>query len=225
MDAARHGLDVGQSATEPLLDARAELGSKRVVEDAERVRPELVHGLVQTLASFVGGEQTVDPHLGVHAVVRLLAIHLCRETRDLGIVGLLERREPDLVRGLVEPVTRDRPRPLEPAQLDERRGAVLLGLAVERELVGGRAELRGSELVERSRVPDLVLRDRREGDVLLEERRDARPLRVAPAEDELVVGDREEEVGAVAHAASPAPGAMSSVPARSRASCRRALIE
>ena len=41
---------------------------------------------------------------------------------------------------------------------------------------------------------------------------------------ELVVGDREQQVGAGAHSVSP-PGAMSSVPARSRASCSRALIE
>jgi ring-1,2-phenylacetyl-CoA epoxidase subunit PaaC len=40
---------------------------------------------------------------------------------------------------------------------------------------------------------------------------------------ELVVGDREQEVRALAH--SSAPGAVSSVPAFSRASRRRALIE
>ncbi len=129
-------------------------------------------------------------------MVGLLAVDLGRETRDLGVVGALERREPDLVGGLVQPVARDRPRPLEPAQLDERRAAVLLGLPVERERVGRRAELGRGELVQRPRVPDLVLGDRRERDVLLEEGRDPRPLRVPPAEDELVVGDREQEVGA-----------------------------
>ena len=153
----------------------------------------------------------------------LLAVDLRGEARDLGIVGRLERREADLVGRLVQPVPRDRARPLEPAQLDERRRPVLLGRAVERELVGGRAELARGELVERPRVPDLVLRDRRERDVLLEERRDAGPLRVAPAEDQLVVCDREQQIGA--RRSLVAPGAMSSVPARSRASCRRALIE
>ena len=73
------------------------------------------------------------------------------------------------------------------------------GLPVEGELVGGRPELGGGELVQRPRVPDLVLRDGRERDVLLEERRDPGPLRVSPAEEELVVGDREQEVRAVAH--------------------------
>ena len=49
------------------------------------------------------------------------------------------------------------------------------------------------ELVDRPRVADLVLRDRRERNVLLEHGRDPRPLRVAPAEDELVVSDPEQE--------------------------------
>ena len=104
----------------------------------------------------------------------------------------------------------DRARPVgHETQLDERRAAVLLGRAVERERVGVGVEVARGELVQRPRVADLVLRDRREGDVLLEERRDARPLRVAPAEDQLVVGELKEQL----------------VPARSRASFSRALIE
>jgi hypothetical protein len=94
-------------------------------------------------------------------------------------------------------VARDRPCPVgDEAELDELRRAVLLRRAVERELVGGRPEFGRGQLVERACVADLALRDRREGDVLLEERRDARPLGVPPAEDELVVGELEEEVGA-----------------------------
>src|SRR6266566_3155375 len=80
--------------------------------------------------------------------------------------------------------------------------AVLLRLPVERELVRGRAELSGRVLVERPRVPDLVLRDRREGDVLLEERRDPCPLRVPPAEDQLVVSELEQLLRV--HVLSPA---------------------
>ena len=49
------------------------------------------------------------------------------------------------------------------------------------------------QLVERPRVTDLVLRDRREGNVLLQERRNPGPLRVAPAEDQLVVSDLEQQ--------------------------------
>ena len=90
-------------------------------------------------------------------------------------------------------VPRDRARPVrhEP-QLHERRAAVLRRLAVERDRVGVAAQLARGELVERPRVPDLVLGDRREGDVLLEEGGDPRPLGVAPAEDQLVVGELEQ---------------------------------
>ena len=109
-----------------------------------------------------------------------------------GSAGRLESSEPDLVGGLVQPVPRDRSRPLQPSKLHERRTAVLVRLAVEGELVRRRSELGSCQLVQRARVPDLVLRDRREGDILLEEGRDPGPLRVPPAEKELVVGDREQ---------------------------------
>jgi hypothetical protein len=149
---------------------------------------------VQALPPFVGCEQARDPELGVHAVVDLLAVHLRGQPGDLGIVRGLERVQPDRVGRLVEEVARDRARPLEAAELDERRAPVLLRPPVERERVGVGAEVARSELVQRPRVSDLVLGDRRECDVLLEERRDARPLRVAPAEHELVVGQLEQEV-------------------------------
>jgi hypothetical protein len=77
-------------------------------------------------------------------------------------------------------------------ELDERRTAVLHGLSVERERVGVAAEDAGRELVERARVADLALRNRRERNVLLQERRDAGPLGVTPPEDQLVVGERED---------------------------------
>ena len=151
--------------------------------------------------------QPVVPHLGVHAVVRLLAVDLRREARDGGIGVVLQRGDPDLVGGLVQPAPRDRVRPVHQVELDERRAAVLLERPVERERVGV-AVLAHDELVERARVADLVLRDRGEGDVLLEHRRDAGPFRLAPAEEELVVSYRQELL-----------------PARSRASFSRALIE
>ena len=86
-------------------------------QHAERVRPQLVDRLLEPRLAA----QAVDPHLRVQAVVDLLAVHLRGEPRDLRVVGLLQRGEPDLVRGLVEPVPRDRVRPVQPAQLDERR--------------------------------------------------------------------------------------------------------
>src|SRR4029450_2170895 len=157
---SRHGLDVREHVSESLLRAPAELRTKIVVEDAERVRPELVDSLAEPPPAFVARTQAVDPHLRVHAVVRLLAIDLRRDAGYLGVLGALQCREPDLVGGLVQPVPRDRARPLQPAQLDERGAAVFVGVAVEGELVGGGAELSRRELVQRPGVAGLVLRDR-----------------------------------------------------------------
>ena len=121
--------------------------------------------------------QALAPHLRVHPVVRLLAVDLRRQAGDLGVVGLLQRLDASLVGALVDAVPRDRSRPVrDEPKLDELGATVLARLAVERKLVRGRAELPRRELVQRPRVPDLVLRDRREGDVLLEHGRDARPL-------------------------------------------------
>ena len=141
----------------------------------------------------------------MHAVVDLLAVDLRRQAGDVRVGRRLELLEPQLVGRLVEDPARDRPRPVghEP-ELDELRARVLLGRSVERERVG----VVGEQLVDRARVPDLVLRDRRQRDVLLEERRDARPLGVAPAEHQLVVSYLEK-----------------TVPARSRASPSFALRE
>jgi len=138
----------------------------------------------------------------VDAVVGLLTVDLRGDAGELRVVRDAERVEPDRVRSLVEPVPRDRPCPLQPAQLDEGGGAVVLGRAVEGERVGVGAELARGELVQRSRMADLVLRDRREGDVLLERRRDPRPLRVPPAEQQLVIRDAEQEIDPVAQLAS-----------------------
>ena len=73
--------------------------------------------------------------------------------------------------------------------------AVLVGLAVEREAVGILAGQRAAQLVQQPGVADLVLGERREGDVLLEHGRDAGPLRVAEADHELVVGHGQQQIG------------------------------
>ena len=156
------------------------------LDEAERVRPQLLdRGLVARLP-----REAVRPHLRVHAVVRLLAVDLRGEAGDLRVRVGLQRLDPQLVGRLVEDAARDRPSPVgDEAELHERRAAIGRRLPVERELVGGRAEVACRELVQRPRVPDLVLRDRGERDVLLQHGRDPGPLRVAPAEDQLVVGD------------------------------------
>jgi hypothetical protein len=80
--------------------------------------------------------------------------------------------------------------PVQQPQLDERRAAVLLWCAIERERIRIAVELDRGELLQRARMADLVLCDGRERDIFLERRRDPRPLRVAPAEDQLVVSYR-----------------------------------
>src|SRR5215218_4143714 len=94
--------------------------------------------------------EALEPHLRVHPVVRLLAVDLRGEAGDLRVVRLDQLLDPPLVRVLVETMARDRLGPVRhEAQLDELRAAVLLRLAVERELVRGRPELLRDQLVER----------------------------------------------------------------------------
>src|SRR5262245_52663530 len=83
-------------------------------EDAEGIGPELLDGAAE--ARLVA--QALGPHLRVEAVVDLLAVHLRGEPGHLRVVGLPEPREAELVGGLVQPVTRDRVRPVESPQLD-----------------------------------------------------------------------------------------------------------
>ena len=168
---------------------RASSGRCFGLEHAERERPQFLDG---------GSEprlvaQARRPQLSVQAVVGLFAVDLRRQARQFGVVRLHQAVDADAVGLLVEVAARDRVRPLEQMQFDERRAAVVVRLAVERERVGVGVELQRRELVQRPRMPDLVLCDRRERDVLLERRRDPGPLRVPPAEDQLVVSDRQKE--------------------------------
>ena len=233
MRAALVGLDVRRHP-----DAPGELLALPGRDDAERVRPELLDR---------GGETRLvpearRPQLGVQPVVDLLAVDLRRKPCELCVARLLQRLDANAVRLLVEVAARDRQRPVvEQPQLDERRARVLRRLPVERERIRVGAELRGGELVQRACVADLVLRDRRERDVLLERRRDPRPLRVAPPDDQLVVGQAQQQVRALAVLAGAAVQAGVSrlrlrrayaahaprpcADARSRASASRALIE
>ena len=62
-------------------------------------------------------------------------------------------------------------------------------------LVAAVVENLGQELVQRPGVAELVLRDRADRDVLLEQRRDARPLGIHEPRDELVVGHGQQQLG------------------------------
>ena len=131
----------------------------------------------------------------MHAVVRLLAVDLRGKPGHARVGVVHQRRNANLVGGLVETAARDRARPVEQVQLDERRAAVFLRLAVEREDVG----VVRKQLVHGARMADLVLGNRRKRDILFEHRCDSRPLGVAPAEDQLVVSQRQEQIRALVH--------------------------
>ena len=69
-----------------------------------------------------------------------------------------------------------------------------IGLAAKGDPVGIVIGQAGQELVQRARVPDLVLRDRAGCHVLLQHRRDAGPLGVPEADHELVVSDAQDQL-------------------------------
>ena len=135
--------------------------------------------------------EQLAPHLRVHAVVRLLAVDLRREAGHLRVVVLHQRRRCESRR---RPRTASGARSRAPSRAGAARRTARTGTRRARGRTRARPRRPVQQLVHRARVADLVLRDRRERDVLLEHGRDARPLRVAPAEDELVVSEPEQEL-------------------------------
>ena len=118
-------------------DAPRQLGSLFGLEHAERERPQFLDG---------GSEprlvaQARRPQLRVQPVIGLLAVDLRCQARQFGVVRLHQAVDADAVGLLVEIAAGDRVRPLEQMQFDERRAAVVVRLAVERERVGVGVEL------------------------------------------------------------------------------------
>ena len=130
----------------------------------------------------------------MHPVVALLAPQLLHELRERAVAGS-DRRQSSLVGELVQEAPRDGVRPVAARVIKEASVAVVVGLPIVREgvLVPTVVEDLGKELVQRPRVAQLVLRDRADRDVLLEQRRDARPLGIHEAGDELVVRHRQQQ--------------------------------
>src|SRR5207237_223250 len=119
-----------------------------------------------------------------------------------------------------EVLARERVSPVTVRPFAEHGVAILRWRAPERELVLALARHRPDEPVEQPRVRELVLGDRGERQVLLDVRRPPRPLRMAVADDELIVGEREEEreprVGVLSHPDRPAPSAWRAAWGRAR---------
>ena len=186
-------------------DSPRELGPQLQRQDPERVRPQLLDRGVE--ARLVA--QPLGPHLRVHPVVDLFAVDLRGEARELGVVTRLQRLDAHLVGFLVEPAARDRVRPVEQVQLDERRAAVLVRLAVERERVGVACRAR------RRRARRARARGRSRSARSTRTRRPPRASARSPSTPSRASrgsARRQRSTGAA-------------VPARSRASFNRALIE
>jgi hypothetical protein len=130
----------------------------------------------------------------VEQVVRLLATHLAGKERQGLVGGAGQRRQADRIGGLVQVAAGDAERPVAARMVEEGGMPVVLRAAAVGDPVGVIIGQLGQQLVERPRVTDLVLRDRAGGDILLQHRRDAGPLRVPEADDELVVGKAQQEL-------------------------------
>jgi hypothetical protein len=131
----------------------------------------------------------------VHDVVALLAPDLVDGLAQRPERRRRERLEPGRVGGVVEVAPGDRHRPVAAAVVEQPGVAVLVGRPVVGDRVGVAAVVAelGEELVQRLGVAQLVLGQRAHRHVLLEDRRDSGPLGVREADDELVVGHREQQ--------------------------------
>src|SRR5205823_8734889 len=107
----------------------------------------------------------------------LLAPELLHELRKWRVAGP-DGRESRLVGELVIEAPGDRIGPVATRVIEQASVAVVVRLAVVGEsiLVAAVGEHVSEQLEQRPGMAQLVLRDRADGDVLLEQRRDARPL-------------------------------------------------
>ncbi len=153
-------------------------------------------------------------------VVALLPAQGTGRRGDRGVTGVGQHRQADVVSGVVEVLTGDRVRPVPVGALDDDRVAVAVRLPAEGQRVhgvppGGRVRGQrpdrtvaghlGRQPVPDHRVAHLVLRDRRERQVLLDVRRDAGPQAVTVPHDELVVAQCQQQVDARVHHRSSRP--------------------
>ena len=131
----------------------------------------------------------------MHQVVALLATDLGDEVAQRLERRLGQRREARRVGGLVQVAPGDRRRPVAAAMVEEPGVKVTLGRAIVGDGVGVAAirDDLGEQAVERLGVTQLVLCQRADRHILLEDRSDPRPFGVAEADDELVVRHRQQQ--------------------------------
>ena len=160
------------------------------------IGPERAESRRQAVAGLRAGlGETTEPGIGVKEVIGLLAPHLPRQQRQRLMRRVREGGEADRVGSLVQVASRDREGPVAAGMVEERGVAVVGGLAAVGDAIGVVIGQLGQQLVQRSRMTDLVLGDRAGRDVLLEHRRDPGPLRIPEADHELVVRGAENQLG------------------------------
>ena len=134
-------------------------------------------------------------------VIALFEQHHRNRLTQLLERGPLQRAQPHIVRVVVQPVAREREREVGVRLLAQDRVPVFAGRAPQRQGIRI-AAVDGAQYVEQhARVRDLVLRDRREGQIFFDVGDPAGPLAQSVTQDQLVVGQREQQRGArVTHA-------------------------
>ena len=163
----------------------------------DRVRREAVERRLHARSRRVpAGAETLHPCVRVLDVDLLLGGEAAGQRRQPRVPGAGHAPEPMTVEVIAEELPGEGDRPVEIVRhLDDGRASERLGGATERQIVRPAIRPFADERIDGQGVGDLVLGDRREGDVLLEDGAEPRPVAVAVAEDELVVGGGQEEVG------------------------------
>ena len=128
-------------------------------------------------------------------MVRLLATYLGNHLRQRPERRVRERNQSHRVRGVVQVAPDDAEGPVGARMVQQPAVAVAVDRAAEGGVVGILSRELRAQAVEDAGMADLVLGERAEGHVLLQHGRDARPLRVKEALDELVVGERQQQLG------------------------------
>ena len=133
--------------------------------------------------------QALEPGRHVHLVISLFTPDLGDQLAQRGEGGVRQRVEPDPVCRVIQVAPGDRSGPVAARMVEQPRVVVTLDWPVVGDGIGVAAVIDDvrQQPVQRLGMAQLVLGERAHRDVLFEHRRDPRPLRVAPAEHELVV--------------------------------------
>src|SRR5262249_42173263 len=131
----------------------------------------------------------------VQAGNRFLGEEAGRELGKREIAGMGEPAQAKVIIVIAEKVTANGGRPVELIrQCDELGTAVFIGFPRIGKPVSGTSNEAGEDLIKCRRVRNLILTERGECDILFQDRGQARPVGIAMAKDELVVGHAQEKL-------------------------------